>query len=130
MKVYGFSEPNRTGYVNATAYICGGDEEITWSPIEKKDYILTHSEMAEHGLPRELTVRFRLSPAAAANLFDDVVFDIAIELLADMYPEWSPMLGDNVSIYEDDPEEKTDSRVDPRNEPEDAGLYDVMEQER
>ena len=100
MKVYGFSEPNQTGYVRATAYICGDGEEITWSPIEEKDYILTHEEMAAHGLPRSVKVKCRITRAAAANLFDDVVFDIANELLADMYPKWSAMLGDNVMIYD------------------------------
>ena len=102
MKVYGFSKPNRTGYVRATAYICGDGEEITWSPHDNKDYILTHAEMRSHGLPRSIKVKCRITHDAAATMFDDpdVKYDIASQLLADMYPDWSPVLGDNVMIYD------------------------------
>ena len=104
MKVYGFSEPNQTGYVRATAYICGDGEEITWSPRGggDGDYMLTHEEMAAHCVPRSVKVRCWITRAAAATMFDDpdVKFDIASELLADMYPKWSAMLGDNVMIYD------------------------------
>ena len=102
MKVYGFSKPNQTGYVRATAYICGDGEEITWSPRDNKDYILTHAEMRSHGLPRSIKVKCRITRDAAATMFDDpdVKYDIASQLLADMYPQWSAMLGDNVMIYD------------------------------
>ena len=117
------TDPRRPSYSLATVFICGNGEEIMWSPREDIDNILSHADMVSHGLPRDIVVNCRINAETLDLLNDDpdVALDIASQLLADMYPDWSPMLGDNVQIVDhscawcNDPECTSDHDDDHRD---------------
>ena len=131
MKVYGIGRPEE--YVDATVYACGDGEEILWSFHETPDALLSDEEVTSQNLPRSLAIRCNVTRTSfLISQTDDksVVYDIIHDMMQDMYPDWVPTIGDNVSIYANVQEKSEGARFDPRNEPEDAGLYDVMEYEK
>ena len=129
MKVYGMGRTE--GYVDATVYACGDGEEILWSFHETPDVLLTSEEVTSQNLPRSLEIRCnvtRMSYLISQTDDKSVVYDIIHNMMQDMYPNWVPTIGDNVSIYANVEEKTDDARFDPRNDPEEAGLYDVMDE--
>ena len=131
MKVYGIGSTDRTKKV--TVYICSdeSDNQIIWSHTNTPDMLLTDEEAKANNLPLFLNVACTITQTSfvLSQSDDSVVYDVANDIMIDRYPEWVATLGDYVRIYED-VEEVIDPRFNPRNAPEDAGLYDVMQYER